>query len=228
MIPDGRNHRLNAAAFNGRHQSRRIAMFRCGIWTVRIVLLAALVVGASTPAFADRGRVVRHGPVYHGGYYHGWAPHVYHHGYYHPYYGFVYLGVPYYVPYSYPYPVVVNTPTYVPYYTYSYNPTVYAPTIYVPNNTDVSTGGVIQAAATTSAPATIEVHVPANAQLWFEDTPTDQTGEWRRFTSPPLPPDQVFYYKLRARWNDSGQTVEQTRTIEVRAGKTTTVDFTRA
>jgi uncharacterized protein (TIGR03000 family) len=43
-----------------------------------------------------------------------------------------------------------------------------------------------------------------------------------------LPPDQVFYYKLRARWNDSGQTVEQTRTIEVRAGKTTTVDFTRA
>jgi uncharacterized protein (TIGR03000 family) len=85
----------------------------------------------------------------------------------------------------------------------------------------------IQAAPSAVAPATIDVHVPTNAEVWFDDTPTDQAGEWRTFTSPPLRPDQVFYYKVRARWNDNGKTVEETRMIEVSAGKTTTVDFIR-
>jgi uncharacterized protein (TIGR03000 family) len=192
-------------------------MFRSGVWTLRIALVAALVVAASAPASAQHGRVVGgHSPVHHGGYHHVWTPHPYHYVYYNPLHYYVYFGAPYYIwryPYAYPRVVVVNSPTYVPYYSYYYSPQVYVPTIYVPSNPSIQTANVVQAAPSAVAPATIEVHVPTNAEVWFDDTPTDQAGEWRTFTSPPLPPDQVFYYKVRARWNDNGNTVEQTRTI---------------
>lgn len=74
--------------------------------------------------------------------------------------------------------------------------------------------------------ARVRVRVPANATVWFEGDQTRQTGPERDFVSPPLSPGQTYTYDIRARWTDNGQPVEQTRTIRVRAGETSTVDFT--
>jgi uncharacterized protein (TIGR03000 family) len=69
--------------------------------------------------------------------------------------------------------------------------------------------------------------VPPDAQVFFDENPTQQTGEFRTFTSPSLPTDKAMHYDVKARWNDNGKQMEQTRRVEVRAGQRSTVDFTR-
>jgi uncharacterized protein (TIGR03000 family) len=76
-----------------------------------------------------------------------------------------------------------------------------------------------------SQAASITVEVPADAELWFAGTKTMQKGNVRQFVSPPLTPGKDFYYRILARWTDDGRTVEQTRTITVRAGEHLQVDF---
>jgi uncharacterized protein (TIGR03000 family) len=73
--------------------------------------------------------------------------------------------------------------------------------------------------------ATVQVRVPAGAELWFEGSKTSQRGEDRVFTSPPLDPSGNYVYEVRARWTENGDIVERTRTIRVRAGERTLVDF---
>jgi uncharacterized protein (TIGR03000 family) len=64
----------------------------------------------------------------------------------------------------------------------------------------------------------VTVRVPANAEIWFDDDKTSQTGSLRSFISPPLNSDGNFVYHLRARWTENGQPVEKTRRLEVHAG----------
>ena len=78
----------------------------------------------------------------------------------------------------------------------------------------------------TPAPATVDVNVPASAQLWFNGSATKQTGDARRFTSPSLAPGQNYTYSVRARWTDNGHVTDETRTITVHAYEVTFVDFT--
>jgi hypothetical protein len=206
-------------------------LFRSNVWTLRVLLVAASIIGAAAPALAARGRVfVGHGPVYHG-YYHSWAPHWYYHGYYHPIYGFVYLGVPYYgwnYWYSYPSVEVVSNPPYVPYSSYYYSPHRLRPDGLCPKQ--------FRRFVHRRGPDGL-----VNRGFCYHRSPRsgERRGVVRRYPNRPnwrmaavyvstLAPDQVFHYKVRARWNDNGKTVEQTRTIDVRAGQTTTVDFTRA
>ena len=73
--------------------------------------------------------------------------------------------------------------------------------------------------------AIIDVRVPPNAQIWFEDQPTTQAGTFREFISPPLEPDRTFTYDVRARWMENGRPVERTRHINVHAGDQLNVDF---
>jgi uncharacterized protein (TIGR03000 family) len=75
--------------------------------------------------------------------------------------------------------------------------------------------------------ATINVTVPTNAKVWFDDAPTQQTGVRRLFTSPPLVPNGTFYYTVRVQWDDNSKMKEETRRVEVRAAQTSVVDFTR-
>jgi uncharacterized protein (TIGR03000 family) len=75
--------------------------------------------------------------------------------------------------------------------------------------------------------ATVEVKVPAAAEVWFDDEPTRHRGEFRRFVSPPLAPGKEFHYDVRARWKEGDRVVDQTRTVGVRSGQTTEVDFNR-
>jgi uncharacterized protein (TIGR03000 family) len=78
-----------------------------------------------------------------------------------------------------------------------------------------------------AGPAGVSVHVPADAQVWFDDSPTKQTGEQRQYVTPTLPPDRDYTYAVRARWTADGKVVDQTRTITVRANGSTSVDFTQ-
>lgn len=71
----------------------------------------------------------------------------------------------------------------------------------------------------------IGVNVPANAEIWFEDQKTTQTGNFRSFISPPLQADGKFVYHIRARWMEDGRQVEKDRKLEVHPGDQFFVNF---
>jgi uncharacterized protein (TIGR03000 family) len=74
--------------------------------------------------------------------------------------------------------------------------------------------------------AKVTVIVPADAELYFDGTPTTLAGTERQFTTPPLEKGGTFSYSVRARWTEAGMPVEQTRKIAVKAGADVRVDFT--
>jgi uncharacterized protein (TIGR03000 family) len=139
------------------------------------------------------------------------------------------LGYPgYYSSYSYPW---YSSYSYAPSYAYSYPPEYYAPSssaiTLAPETSPITTAGYqTYYPPQTNAPVTVTVRVPdPNAEVWFGDNRTRQTGDTRVFQSPPLAPGK-YSYEVRARWTDNGKEVDQTRTVEVRPGDNTTVDFT--
>jgi uncharacterized protein (TIGR03000 family) len=79
--------------------------------------------------------------------------------------------------------------------------------------------GSDHAAAAADGPARIEVSVPANAEVWFNDTRTEQTGTSRDFKSPPLAAGRNYAYEIKAKWMQDGKPVEKTQTVVVQAGK---------
>jgi uncharacterized protein (TIGR03000 family) len=147
-----------------------------------------------------------------GGYGRGWG----NYGWYSPgYYGGYYN-------YGYPYSS----------YDYSYSPNYYGfDNSYVPDYSgDYNAPSYYSPDVQPSAPdnrAHLRVRVPADAQLWFEDHATSQTGSVRTFTSPELTPGHTYTYDLRARWRQGGQDVTQTRQVVVQPGQRVSVDFLR-
>jgi uncharacterized protein (TIGR03000 family) len=81
------------------------------------------------------------------------------------------------------------------------------------------------AAATSAAPAEIELHVPADAKVWFDDTKTTQGGTSRRYVSPPLAGGRSYSYEVRVRWVEGGRPVTQSRRITVEAGGQVSLAF---
>jgi uncharacterized protein (TIGR03000 family) len=81
------------------------------------------------------------------------------------------------------------------------------------------------AVATSAAPAVVAVHLPADAELWFDGSATGQTGSDRTFTSPPLPSGKAFHYAVRARWTEGGKRVEQFQMVTVQAGQQARATF---
>jgi uncharacterized protein (TIGR03000 family) len=69
------------------------------------------------------------------------------------------------------------------------------------------------------APATIVVHLPADARLTVDGEPTQATSDRRVFVSPPLPPGRTYHYVLEGRLQRDGETVRTSRNVEVRAGQ---------
>lgn len=130
---------------------------------------------------------------------------------------------------------IVNVVPYTSGY-YSVDPSAYAPvypstpvTPTQPSTPPLPGGGeTLPLPVQATGSATVEVRVPADAQVWFDDTLTKQTGEARTFRTPSLPGgDKVFTYRVRARWTDKGQAVETTKEVEVRPGKLSVVDFNK-
>jgi uncharacterized protein (TIGR03000 family) len=185
-----------------------------------------------------------HSGSYHqGGYYGGYRPsYGYHHNYYphygyspysgyrhnyYPYYGYPYYGSYNYYPYSSYYPYYGSTGYYSP--AYGSEPdlgsdSAVLPLVsesYVPATPSYS--NAVQAPA--DRPAHVTVRVPANAEIWVNDSKTTTTGSVREYQTPPLTPGKRYTYEIRARWSDNGQEVTQTQEVEVTAGVPTNVQF---
>jgi uncharacterized protein (TIGR03000 family) len=86
----------------------------------------------------------------------------------------------------------------------------------VPGEAGMSTG---------PAPAVVCVHVPSDAQVWFDGTPTQLTGSDRTFQSPALPAGEAFHYAVRARWTEGGKSFEQFQMVTVQAGRQAQIRF---
>jgi uncharacterized protein (TIGR03000 family) len=71
----------------------------------------------------------------------------------------------------------------------------------------------------------VRVIVPnPEAEIWFDNTPTQQRGTERFFVSGPV--EQGNYsYSIKGRWMQNGQAVERTRTVRVQPGQPVTVDL---
>ncbi len=73
--------------------------------------------------------------------------------------------------------------------------------------------------------AVIRVHVPFNAELWFEGKKMASTGIVRRFESPPLAAGVGYVYEIRARWQWGYRQMAETRTVTVHAGDRINLSF---
>jgi uncharacterized protein (TIGR03000 family) len=162
-----------------------------------------------------------HGGYYHGGFYghpYGYSGYGhYRHGY--GYYGYGLGGYyPYYNDYAYPYIGGYDYPdydygAYDPYPAWPDESSTVYQSFYRPLN------------ASTDNRAHVNVSVPVNAQLWFQDTLTSEKGTARRFESPALVPGKQYRYEVRAQWMENGREVTQTQNVDVYAGASVNMKF---
>jgi uncharacterized protein (TIGR03000 family) len=70
-----------------------------------------------------------------------------------------------------------------------------------------------------SAQAKVVIEVPAEARLYFDDTPIGGQGKTERtFVTPPLEQGKDYYYVVKAEVVRDGQTVSESHRLIVRAG----------
>jgi uncharacterized protein (TIGR03000 family) len=189
-----------------------------------IALVAAAALALLTPGQSQAWGWGRYGGWY------GYGYPAYSYGYYYP--GYSYYG--YYPSYTYPYGY---SPWYsyygYPSYTYSYS---YPSTYYYPASSSYAAApqsGQYQSfyySPDTDQPerrAHVEVVVPQNAEVWFDNHKTQQTGTDRFFVSPPIEPNYKYHYDIKARWMDNGRAVERDKKVTVQAGQQLRLDFTK-
>ncbi len=75
------------------------------------------------------------------------------------------------------------------------------------------------AVASTEAPATIVVSLPADAKLTIDGEATTSTSAQRVFVSPNLPVGKEFHYMLKAEIMVKGKPVVVTESVAVKAGE---------
>jgi uncharacterized protein (TIGR03000 family) len=165
------------------------------------------------------------GGWYRGGLYYGG----YNLGGYYPFYGG--YSYPYYGAYSYPYYGGYSYPYYGGYYPY-YSLNSYGYSDLLPGAEDVLSPPSVdqQSSALTSGSASgtgahVTVSVPVGARVWIDDKPTDPTGTYREYTTPPLAPARRYAYAIKASWIDNGREVTQTQKVQVSAGDYANVRF---
>lgn len=121
---------------------------------------------------------------------------------------------------------------YAPYYgsPYGYGNSYYATPLYVQGTIAPSyqsfypPTGAIQNSADASR-AMVHIVVPPNAQVFFDDSPTTQTGPDRTFMTGPLEPG-TYSYNISARWMENGKERRENRSVRVTPGQTAEVNFT--
>jgi uncharacterized protein (TIGR03000 family) len=214
-------------------------MKRQGYWATGLVVLAVVtLLLVPAPSQAQRWGV----GVGRGGVYFGNTPYYYGTNYN---YGWGYS--PWVSNYNYPWGIN-NNYGYSYYPSYSYGRTWYAPGYYGPGDNYYSgdmtspyynrpTGegnfspGYNNSYSYGAMPANrahVTLRVPADAEVWFEGVKTQQGGTVRNFVSPPLDPNRQYRYDIRARWNENGREVSQTRQLTVNANSDRFIDFTRS
>jgi uncharacterized protein (TIGR03000 family) len=70
-----------------------------------------------------------------------------------------------------------------------------------------------------AAPATLIVHLPADARLTVDGKATRSTSDRRTFVTPPLEPGMTYHYLLEAQLDRQGEKVRASQNVEVRAGR---------
>jgi uncharacterized protein (TIGR03000 family) len=130
-----------------------------------------------------------------------------------------YYGSPYYYGYAPSY--YYSSPSY-----YGYAPSYY----YMPDAYTVAPSTVLSTSAYPPSGETqvhIQLTVPENAEVWFDDTKTTQTGRERDYTTSNLTPGREYSYNLHVRWRDAnGQMVEKEKKVSFRPGDNLRFDFT--
>jgi uncharacterized protein (TIGR03000 family) len=179
-----------------------------------------------------------HNGGFRGGYYHGGIHHPYSFGGFYPSYNpYAYYGgsYPYYNPYAY---YGGSYPYYNPYGYWGWN---YYPGYYGSYPTTPYYGGTsdpygVYSAGTTKATlpqissnnAVVHVRVPlALAEVVFDGQTMISTGKDRVFTTPELTPGKTYTYTVTANWSEDGLPRTETRAVQVQAGQSSTVDFTK-
>ncbi len=77
--------------------------------------------------------------------------------------------------------------------------------------------------------ARINVWVPtADAKVWIDGSPTQQTGTYRTFESPALTPGSSYSYTIKGQWVQDGKTVERSQTVHFKAGEQVSVNLAAA
>jgi uncharacterized protein (TIGR03000 family) len=83
-----------------------------------------------------------------------------------------------------------------------------------------------QAPPAEGRPATLIVRLRGDATLEVDDTPTKQTGETRKFVTPPLQPGTRYSYTMVAKWEPNNYTkITRTRKVYMRSGEEIQVDL---
>ena len=76
--------------------------------------------------------------------------------------------------------------------------------------------------------AIVQVRVPSRfAHVLFDGERTYTDGTTRYFVTPELPEGKTCHYTVSASWKGGGDETTKERKVEVKAGHTTVVDFTR-
>jgi uncharacterized protein (TIGR03000 family) len=84
-----------------------------------------------------------------------------------------------------------------------------------------------ESAASAVDVARVTVVLPAGASLYVNDVAVSAKGT-QTFETPKLEKGKKFYYTVRAEMQRNGRTVSDKQRVSVEAGKSVTVDFTRA
>ena len=89
----------------------------------------------------------------------------------------------------------------------------------------VAPGGAAGVNNTRRTEGLLAVNVPAEAKIFVNGQATTSTGSNRQYVSRDLQNGMTYAYEVRAEIVRDGQTLEQTKTIDLRAGSTSTLDF---
>lgn len=80
-------------------------------------------------------------------------------------------------------------------------------------------------AITSANAAMVVVTLPADARLFADGQPIDQTGPVRSFRTPPLEPGKSYYYVLSMEVQRNGKTQKAEERVALEAGKVARVNF---
>lgn len=71
----------------------------------------------------------------------------------------------------------------------------------------------------------VVIRVPAEAVVEIEGSRMKQSGERRRFETPPLDVREKYFYMIKATWQEEGKPIARQQLVGVRAEKEVTVDL---
>ncbi len=130
-----------------------------------------------------------------------------------------------YAPYYGQYPYQGYTGTYISGYSGNPLPATYQLNTQLPVMVAVPGGEQRQPPANA---AVVQVRVPdPYAGVLFDGAKSSTLGDTRWYVTPALEKGKGYTYEITATWTRNGQPVTEKRKVEVAAGKTTIVDFTR-